>query len=155
MGIRVGSVWGGARIGGEVAGGVRIGGVTQLFSRPVTLTLRAARFRSDVPGLVGAFNQSRGSPKIGALSPLTFTVRGASYTVDEWFSNRSGNLLNIDLNTEQEEAAFKAAGLNVDAGNGHTFVSSALVDTDRLRLTIPMPPGMLYVAGQTYTITIS
>ena len=121
---------------------------TTAATESVTLTLTAAALGS----FAGVFSQHSGSPT-GTLSPRTFDIGGKSYSVRGWFYRGSGDpRLEINMDSAQMETDFKAAGLTVDLGQGESFNSADMVNASNV-LRIAMSTA--YVAGQTYTITIT
>ena len=100
-----------------------------------------------VSGVVGAASQHTATPT-GSITPRTFTINGQTYEIRGWYTR--GTTLEINMETEAQEAAFKAAGLTIDLGQGNTINSADLVDGAALTATVTP-----YTSGTSYTITIT
>ena len=112
----------------------------------VTLALTAETNGANV----GAFGQHRSPIPAGLLTPRTFTIAGQTYGVRGWYTDSAPQLV-LNFDSDAEEAAFRAAGLTLDLGQGDSFLTSAMTATHGV-LTHAVAAG--YQDRMQYTITL-
>ena len=121
----------------------------------VSLSLEAG---AAAPG-AGAFSQHALTPEqaraqnLGVLTPSSFTLAGKTYQIAGWWT--SSTHFNINLSPDSDEAALRAAGLDIDIGTGFRFNTADMVDTDILSILLTDSASQRYVDNGTYSITIS
>ena len=100
---------------------------------------------------VGAFGQHRTPSGSGSISPREFTIGGQTYAIRGWYTDAANRLV-VNMDSSAQEAAFVAAGLTVDLGQGQTIDTGDMTNSGGI-LTIAVTAQ--YVSGQSYTINIT